>query len=47
MIVPDSGHLLYADNVDYICDKILDFEYESQEKDTACTEVLFYDSSDK
>jgi len=45
-IVPDSGHLLYADNIDFLCDKIVEFEYESQELNSVSTEI-FSDSTDK
>jgi len=45
-IVPESGHLLYADNIDYICEKIIEFEYETQELDSVSTEI-FSDSTEK
>jgi len=39
-VVPDSGHLLYADNVDFICDKIIEFEYETQELNSVSTDLF-------
>jgi len=39
-IVPDSGHLLYSDNVDFLCDKIIEFEYETQDIDSVSTDLV-------
>jgi len=46
-VVPDSGHLLYADNVDFICDKVIEFEYETQEETGSVSTEVFSDSTDK
>jgi cardiolipin-specific phospholipase len=47
-VVPDSGHLLYADNTDFICDKIIEFEYETQDMESVSTTEMFSsDSNDK
>ena len=45
-IVPESGHLMYSDNVDYLCDKIIEFEYDTQELESTSTDV-FSESNDK
>jgi cardiolipin-specific phospholipase len=43
-IVPDSGHMLYSDNIDFLCDKILEFEYETQDLDSVSTDLVSSDS---